>query len=140
MSCSPFHKSTKSTAFQVIDARHIVFVFKAQRITHQDQVHLLIVLHLHSVNTVYAGKKRVRVLFQILVQLWKNLLDKLQFFSTHSFNNKAPIVTEEEETATCTGGLSCLEDLFAVIDRVKGFVNLFEVDIVHYAHSLENTC
>jgi hypothetical protein len=130
MSCSPFHKSTKSTAFQVIDARHIVFVFKAQRITHQDQVHLLIVLHLH----------RVRVLFQILVQLWKNLLDKLQFFSTHSFNNKTPIVTEEEETATCTGGLSCLEDLFAVIDRVKGFENLFEVDIVHYAHSLENTC
>ena len=84
MSCSPFHKSTKSTAFQVIDARHIVFVFKAQRITHQDQVHLLIVLHLHSVNTVYAGKKRVRVLFRYLCSFGRIFLI--------SYSSSPPIV------------------------------------------------
>jgi len=48
-------------------------------------------------------------------------------------------VTEEEEATTGTGGLTCLEDLIAVGAGVEGPLDLLKVDVVHAAHSLEDT-
>jgi hypothetical protein len=48
-------------------------------------------------------------------------------------------VTEEEEAATGASGLTSLEDLIAIGTWVEGPLDLLKVDIVHAAHSLEDT-
>ncbi len=46
------HKTTESASFEVVDATHIVFVIEPQRVAHEHQVDLLVVLHLDCVYTV----------------------------------------------------------------------------------------
>jgi len=75
----------------------------------------------------------------MLVQPWKNLLNKLKLFFAHSFHNEAAIMTEEEEATTSTGGLTSLKNLIAVGAGVKGPLDLLEVYVVHATHSLKDT-
>ena len=47
-------------------------------------------------------------------------------------------MAKEEETSTCTSSLTRLEDLVTIGARIKRLGDMFEVDIVHGAHTLEN--
>jgi hypothetical protein len=47
-----FDLPAEQAAFEVVNARYIVFAVEAQRVSHQDQVDLLVILHLHCVNAV----------------------------------------------------------------------------------------
>ena len=49
--------SAVMASLQVIDARDLVLVVEAQCVSHQDQMHFLIVLHLDSVHAVDTGEK-----------------------------------------------------------------------------------
>ena len=73
----------------------------------------------------------------MFVQLGQDFLDQLHFFLHHRLDNEAPVVAEEEETATGAGGFPCFEDLVSVRSRVQRSVNLLEVDVVDGSHTLE---
>ena len=65
-----FDLPAECAAFQVIDATDIVFIVEPQSVAHQHQVHLLVVLHLDSVDAVDPRQYRCRIPFQVLVQPW----------------------------------------------------------------------
>ena len=49
-------------------------------------------------------------------------------------------MTKEEETSACTSRFTRLKDLVAVGAWVERLLDLFEVDVVHSTHPLEDTC
>ena len=61
---------TEGAAFKVIDATDIVFIVEPQGVAHEHQVHLLVVLHLDSVDAVDPRQYRRWIPFQVLVQPW----------------------------------------------------------------------
>lgn len=136
---SALYLPTESAPFQIVDSLHIVFVVKPESVAHEDEVHLLIVLHLDRVDAVDARQERVGVLLQVLVHLGQNLFDQDALLITHSLHNEASVVAEKEETARSTGSLTRLKDLVSVRPRVKRLLNLVKVDVVHGSHPLEDT-
>lgn len=81
-------------------------VLKFERVSHEDQIYHLVALHFYSVNTVDSREKRLRVLFEMLIVIWQNLLHEFLFTFGHSLDDKASVVAEEEKTATSAGSLT----------------------------------
>ena len=49
-------------------------------------------------------------------------------------------MAKEEEAATGTSGLTSLENLISIRQRVQGPLDLLEADIIHGSQPLEDTC
>ena len=49
-----FDEAAESAALEIIDARNIVCIVEPQSVPHQDQMHLLVVLHLDGIDTIDA--------------------------------------------------------------------------------------
>ena len=69
-----FDQAAESTAFEVIDACDIILIIKPQSVPHENQMHLLIVLHFDGVNAVDARYERISVLFEMGVELGQDIL------------------------------------------------------------------
>ena len=57
MTRASFDKTAVRAAFQVVDARNVIAVVETEGVSHQNQVHLTIVLQLDRVDTVNARDK-----------------------------------------------------------------------------------
>ena len=114
MRCTILHQATERTALQIVNACNVIFIIESQRVAHQDQMHLIIVLHFHCIDAIDARNQRIRVLFQMLVELGQDLLQQDDFIICHCLHNEASVVTEEEETATGSSSFTCFEDLVTI--------------------------
>ena len=56
-------QAAKCAALQIIDASDVIFVVKSERVSHQDEMHLFVVLHLNRVDAVDSRDERFFVLF-----------------------------------------------------------------------------
>ena len=74
MSGAILNQPAEKAAFEIINSINIVFIIKAQCVTHQNQMHFLVVLHLNGVNAVDARDERVFILLQMCVKLRQDLL------------------------------------------------------------------
>ena len=81
-------------------------VLKFEGVSHEDQVNHLVALHFYSVNSVDSREERLRVLFEMLIVVWQNLLHEFLFTFGHRLDDKASVVAEEEKTATSAGSLT----------------------------------
>ena len=69
-----FDQAAESTAFKVIDACDIILIIKPQSVAHENQMHLLIVLHFDGVDAIDARYQRVSVLFEMSMELGQDIL------------------------------------------------------------------
>lgn len=75
-----FDLSIERTPFKIIDTRDIVFTVKPQSVTHQDQMHLLVILHFNCVDTIDARDERGLVRFEMGMDLGQDFSQQIQFF------------------------------------------------------------
>ena len=89
------------------------------------------ILHIDSENTVKSRKQRVRILLcEVFDEILKHVLEGLEFPVGHGLDDKFPIVTEEEETATLALRLSRSLDCLPIEYGMKRFDNVFGLDVV----------
>lgn len=83
-----------------------------------------VTLHRDSVDSVYSSDVGRGVLLQILEVIFAELSEKEGFFGeSHGLDYKRLVVREKEETSTRATGLTCLENLLAVVYRAKRMLN-----------------
>ena len=101
-------------------------------------MHLFIVLHLYCIDTVDARDKRIRVLFEMSVELGQDFLYQFELLLRYGLHNKASIMTEKEETSARARCLSGIKDLVAISKRIQRPLNLLETNIIHCSQALKD--
>jgi len=107
--------SLERGTLQVVNLADVSPVLPSQSVAHQDDVDVLQTLHIQRVDAVDPCKQRLRVLLQVQVVRWNELLHEFEFTFGHSLHDESSIVAEEKEAATFTRGFSRRKDLLTVL-------------------------
>ena len=93
---------------------HNVRIVRFLRISHQNQMHRLLFLHFHCVDTVNSREERLGIGGNVCEIGFEKVFKGVEVGVGHRFDDKVFVMRKEEKAATLTLGLTSFKDLVSI--------------------------